>query len=93
MPEVDKQRLAKNIPEIFKAINRTAYMVRNFGFMCGYQDTKEDAEVLSDQMYNLAKQFKMLAKDYNNESLNSEYVKKYFEYIENPSVLKPPQSE
>ena len=80
---VDKERLAKNIPEIFQEINKTAYIIRNFGFMCGFADVRDDAEALSDQVYNAASQFKMLAKEYNEQFLKSESVKAYFEKIEN----------
>lgn len=80
--KVDRERLEKNIPEIFKQINLTAYMVRNFGFMCGFQDIRDDSEALSDSMYNLAAQFKMLAKEYNECFLKSKDVADYFRGLE-----------
>lgn len=79
---VDKERIARNIPEIFGNINQTAYMIRNFGFMCGFTDIREDAEALSDEMYRIAAQFKMLGKEYNEKFLKDKSVTDYFARIE-----------
>lgn len=50
--------------------------------MCGFTDIREDAEALSDEMYRIAAQFKMLGKEYNEKFLKDKSVTDYFARIE-----------